>query len=719
MRRTHAVNSLAFPHTQPSQSHLFCFSLLLFVYKNKVVPLNFISFHQSKLTFPFLGNLMALCGIGFNSGLNGIGFKQYSRNSSSLILIKPTASTHLVRRKSNNPVWRRGSKINCSTKKDDQIVEPVPVDEKLGPVTKFKMSDFTICDCTSVGLGGRADEIVFEAIVNNPQSPLYNSRVVLRRYTSSQAQRRGKRAIEVLKKLARRKLLYHSYSMQVHGYVASSGSTNESSFTLVHGYHGSYSLRHWLQLPDWLPTLEATLALDEESVKKVGDDKVGGSAISRKLRLIRILMRDLLVGVNYLHSHGLAHTELKLENVHISPLDRHIKVGILGNSSDFYEDNPGNSTLDANMDRRQMMIAFDMRCVGFMMAKIVLRELMDPIVFMTFKSFLTKENQPSCLREFLLPILCKNSPSGNAGLQLLDRNWGAGWNLLSSLLATKPSERIHCLDALRHPFLCGPRWRVYPPMDMIRWGLGSTAVRITEEYIYGRHQRSRLAHFIELMEMLNPNQEPKNWLKFLPGKWRLLYSTGRHIGLTLRQPSTRVLIGDVYLSIVQASDTIDTISLTSNINFSVLVGPDWPHEKRGISGKLKVDSLVRVTAGKRKYLKEETSEAKDTIYSSNTKDQVAQKPSKNWRRASPVKEPPSSLPVAKLASGEIQVTMNLNDSSLQKVNIAKNVIQEVRTLVPPEIFDVSKLVCGTFLDSRLLVLRGVNGSALLFTRSTR
>ncbi|XP_026457845.1 probable plastid-lipid-associated protein 14, chloroplastic [Papaver somniferum] len=662
---------------------------------------------------------MALCGIGFNSGLNGIGFKQYSRNSSSVILIKPTASTHLVRRKSNNPVRRRRSNINCSTKKDDQIVESVTVDEKLGPVMKFKMSDFTICDCTSVGLGGRADEIVFEAIVNNPQSPLYNSRVVLRRYTSSQAQRRGKRAIEVLKKLARRKFLYHSYSMQVHGYVASSGSTNESSFTLVHGYHGSYSLRHWLQLPDWLPTLEATLALDEESVRKVGDDKVGGSAISRKLRIIRILMRDLLVGVNYLHSHGLAHTELKLENVHISPLDRHIKVGILGNSSDFYEDNPGNSTLDANMDRRQMMIAFDMRCVGFMMAKIVLRELMDPIVFMTFKSFLTKGNQPSCLREFLLPILCKNSPSGNAGLQLLDRNWGAGWNLLSSLLATKPSERIHCLDALRHPFLCGPRWRVYPPMDMIRWGLGSTAVRITEEYIYGRHQRSRLAHFIELMEMLNPNQEPKNWLEFLPGKWRLLYSTGRHIGLTLRQPSTRVLIGDVYLSILQASATIDTITLTSNINFSVLVGPDWPHEKRGISGKLKVDSVVRVTAGKRKYLKEETGEAKNISYSSNTKDQVAQRPSKNWRRASPVKEPPSSLPVAKLASGEIEVTMNLDDSSLQKVNIAKNVIQEVRTLVPPEIFDVSKLVCGTFLDSRLLVLRGVNGSALLFTRSCR
>jgi hypothetical protein len=37
-----------------------------------------------------------------------------------------------------------------------------------------------------------------------------------------------------------------------------------------------------------------------------------------------------------------------------------------------------------------MMIAFDMRCVGFIMAKMVLRELMDSSTFFKFKSFLTK-----------------------------------------------------------------------------------------------------------------------------------------------------------------------------------------------------------------------------------------------------------------------------------------------------------------------------------------
>lgn len=65
-------------------------------------------------------------------------------------------------------------------------------------------------------------------------------------------------------------------------------------------YHGSFSLRHWLRQTDWLPTLEATLALDEESVRRVGDDTVGGPAVSRQLRVTRIVMRDLLIGVCYI-----------------------------------------------------------------------------------------------------------------------------------------------------------------------------------------------------------------------------------------------------------------------------------------------------------------------------------------------------------------------------------------------------------------------------------
>lgn len=667
---------------------------------------------------------MVVQGIGWCSSHESLGAPIISFNLSTR-LIRP-ASAHPSYR-NDYPSRLRSSKVRCSFSRDDvssleseasaDVALSDAMDNELGHVMKFKMSDFMIRDRVSLGLGGRSDEALFEAVVKDVHSQLYNSRVVLRRLVSVQAQRRGKRAIEVLKKLARRRLMYHSYSMQVHGYVDPDMSGGHS-FTLVHGYHGSFSLRHWLQQSDWLPTLEATLALDEESVRRVGDDTIGGPAVSRQLRMIRIIMRDLLIGVNYLHSHGLAHTELRLENVHVSPVDRHIKVGILGNAADFYDKNPSTSTMDGNMDRRQMMIAFDMRCVGFMMAKMLLRELMDPTTFTKFKAFLTKGNDPACLREFLLEVLGRNSSSGNPGLQILDRNWGAGWHLLTLLLATKPSERISCLDALRHPFLCGPRWRIDPSMDIVRWGLGSTAVRITEEYIYGRKQRGRVAHFIELMEMLNPHSKPKNWQALLPGKWRQLYCTGRHIGLTLRQPPARALIGDVHLIIKRTLKSKTTFSFTSDINFKVLIGENWPHDKSGSSGKLAIDSLSRITGGKRLYLKEEDT-PKTTLrflpYSPNSHESIAKKLSnRRWRKALPFKEFPSSLPVIKLISNEVEVAMSVDDYLAE---IAKEVVREVRTQIPPEMFDLSKLVCGTYVDARLMILRGVNGSALLFTRS--
>ncbi|KAL9225394.1 hypothetical protein vseg_001326 [Gypsophila vaccaria] len=654
---------------------------------------------------------MALCGNWVNLSMEAIDLRFMGINSPTL-LVKSVNKRLKLSRKCVR-VMCRASQSSVS-EKSGEIDGLLAVDEELGFVNKFRMCDFEVSDCVSVGLGGRGDELVFEAVVKDSSSPLHEKKVVLRELTSTQAQRRGKRAIQVFKKLARRRLLYHSYSMQIHGYI-SSPTAGGTSFTLVHGYHGSFSLRHWLQQSDWLPTLEATLALDAESVRRVGDDSIGGPAVTRQLRLIRMLMRDLLIGVNYLHSHGLAHTELKLENVHVSPVDGHIKVGFLGNAADFFESTSKDDTLDSR--RRQMMIAFDMRCVGFILAKMVLRELMDPSMFAKFKSFLKKGNDPSSLREFMLSILCKNSPSGNIGLQILDRNWGAGWNLLALMLAQKPLERISCLDALRHPFLCGPRWRVETSMNMIRWGLGSTAVRITEEYIYTQPQRRRLTHFIELMEMLNPHPKPRNWLDLLPGKWRLLYSTGRHIGLTFRQPSLRVLIGDVNLSITRIATSKTTFMFSSEIAFNAINGRDWPHNKTGTSGNLRATSSFKLRAGRRLYLKEDINSG-PSLTSSNTTTSVLKILSgKKWRKAFPVSEIPSSLPVAKLVSTDIDLAMTLDEPLGSKVENAENVLQEIRLQVPPEMFDVSKVVCGTYVDSRLLILRCVNGSALLFTRT--
>lgn len=83
----------------------------------------------------------------------------------------------------------------------------------------------------------------------------------------------------------------------------------------------------------------------------------------------------------------------------------------------------------------------------------------------------------------------------------------------------------------------------------------------------------------------------------------------------------------------------------------------------------------------------------------------------------PIKEFPSSLPVAKLVSSDVDITLRLDKPLASDVKTAQNVVREVRMQVPPEVFDLSKIVCGTYVDSRLLVLRCVNGSAVVFTRA--
>lgn len=210
----------------------------------------------------------------------------------------------------------------------------------------------------------------------------------------------------------------------------------------------------------------------------------------------------------------------------------------------------------------------------------------------------------------------------------------------------------------------------------------------------------------------------QNWLEFLPGKWRMLYCTGRHIGLTLRQPPTRILVGYVHLTVTRPSKSNTNLSFTSDISFTVMTGREWPHDKTGITGKLQINSLFRLMAGRRLYIKEEKTTPGLFSSQSDAQNSLVQKLSgKKWRKAIPFKDIPSSLSVAKLVSGDIELTMSLGHPLNRNVDAAKNIVQEVRTQIPPEMFDLSKFVCGTYVDSRFLVLRGVNGSALLFTRS--
>ncbi|KAH7288510.1 hypothetical protein KP509_31G029100 [Ceratopteris richardii] len=595
------------------------------------------------------------------------------------------------------------------------------------PLLEFKMSDFELCNNVSVGLAGRGDEVVYEAIVRNPDSNLKGSKVVLRQLVGSRAQRWIRHAMQVIKKLVRRAAMYQSYATQIYGYILPCG-IDKNGLTLVHGYYGDYSLHQWLLCKDWLPTLESRLALDEECGRRVGDDRTGGPAVLRHLRLIQILMRDLLIGVNYLHSHGFAHTELRLQNVHISEVDRHIKVGLLGNASHF-EASPGSRAMKTSRKqvcRRQLMIAYDMRCVGVMMARMVIRELMNPATFESFKSFFNKGNDPAGLREFLVSILGRNSVVENIGLQILDRNKGAGWNLLSLMLASKPSNRISCTEALRHPFLCGPKWRIDSSISMTRWSIGSAAVRIVEEYIYRGHQQTRLAQLIHILELLNPNSSLEAWSELLTGKWRLLYHTGRKIGLTWRKASPAILVSDVVFTF-NSSDEI--LSLTSTISFSAMVDKgDWLLDKRGTQGKFEVTSnKVYVQSWERIYTTDLEQTEPDEVSGASAVKLVEglQKQMRNrgydyakegkfFQSISPA--PPRSLPVIRLDIEDIDMTMEV-DYRGPDPSYPMRSLKELRVQVPHESFDVSNIICGTYIDGRLLILRGISGSALFFVRT--
>eukprot|EP00250_Pteridium_aquilinum_P011210 c19909_g1_i1 orf=316-2409(-) len=594
------------------------------------------------------------------------------------------------------------------------------------PLVEFKMSDFELCSNVSVGLAGRGDEVVYEAIVRKPDSPLKGSKVVLRQLAGPRAQRWRKHAMQVITKLVRRTVMYQSYATQIYGYILPYG-VDKNVLTLVHGYYDNYSLHQWFLCEDWLPTLESRLALDEECARRVGDDRIGGPAVSRQLRLIQILMRDLLIGVNYLHSHGFAHTELRLQNVQISEADRHIKVGLLGNAS-LFEASPESKTgktSKTQVSRRQLMIAYDIRCVGIMMARMVLRELMNSSIFERFKYFLNKGNDPAGLREFMVPMLSRKSAIDNIGLQILDRNRGAGWNLLSLMLASKPSDRISCTEALRHPFLCGPKWRVESSINMTRWSIGSTAVRIVEEYIYGAQQRSRLAQLIHVLELLNPNSSPESWSELLPGKWRLLYHTGRQIGLTWRKGSPAVLVGDVFTSF---SCLDGGLSIASSVTFSVMVDRgDWMLDKSGTQGRFEAtSSKICLQKGERSYTTDLETEADDVQEFSAARlvegfyNQIKSKGFDYPRDAkffqSMSAAAPPTLPIVRLDIGDMDMSMEL-DYRGPDPSYPMRSLDELRVQIPPESFDITKIVCGTYIDARLLVLRGMSGAALFFVRS--
>ncbi|XWS61314.1 hypothetical protein CRYUN_Cryun07bG0115600 [Craigia yunnanensis] len=117
---------------------------------------------------------MALCGLSMNPNLERVEVCHFNGNLSTA-LIRPSC----LRFNWNSPCSARRQlrKVRCSSlRKVVSTMESegnaptatlISSEEETGHVTRFKIPDFKVLDRVSIGLAGRADEVVFEAVVKD------------------------------------------------------------------------------------------------------------------------------------------------------------------------------------------------------------------------------------------------------------------------------------------------------------------------------------------------------------------------------------------------------------------------------------------------------------------------------------------------------------------------------------------------------------------------
>lgn len=94
---------------------------------------------------------MALCGTWLNSSMEGIDLRLMGVNLPSSSVKSVNRRVNLSRKSVG--MMCRASRSSVSEEKKGAI--DAVEDDELGLVNQFKMSDFVVSDCVSVGLGGR------------------------------------------------------------------------------------------------------------------------------------------------------------------------------------------------------------------------------------------------------------------------------------------------------------------------------------------------------------------------------------------------------------------------------------------------------------------------------------------------------------------------------------------------------------------------------------
>jgi hypothetical protein len=200
------------------------------------------------------------------------------------------------------------------------------------------------------------------------------------------------------------------------------------------------------------------------------------------------------------------------------------------------------------------------------------------------------------------------------------------------------------------------------------------------------------------------------------------------------QANPAVLVDNLIQDCQLSADGTSSLTMRTSVGFTVMAeDSNWSAEKTGPKGKFNVCAhTVALSEDTRLYQTDGEGSDKAALYpkqrsinhtqnhpiSHPTSQEIGRRAdgSLRFRKQVIPDETPASMPVIRLDVHEdLEMSMELDMKGISA--LPKKVLQEVQLQIPREMFDLTSLVCATYIDSRLLILRGVSGAALLFIRS--
>ncbi len=200
------------------------------------------------------------------------------------------------------------------------------------------------------------------------------------------------------------------------------------------------------------------------------------------------------------------------------------------------------------------------------------------------------------------------------------------------------------------------------------------------------------------------------------------------------QANPAVLVDNLIQDFQLSADGTSSLTMRTSVAFTVMAeDSNWSAEKAGPKGKFNVCAhTVALSEDTRLYQTDGEGSDKAASYpkqrsinhtqnhpvSHPTSQEIGRRAdgSLRFRKQVIPDETPASMPVIRLDVHEdLEMSMELDMKGISA--LPKKVLQEVQLQIPREMFDLTNLVCATYIDSRLLILRGVSGAALLFIRS--